>query len=76
MSLITVAAGAGRLIGASTEVVVISAYAVMVPYLVLKRVYLEANGVILLKAGALLILIVAVNNFASLAAIRLTLELV
>jgi hypothetical protein len=78
MYLVTAAAGAGRVIGASAEVAAMSAFAVIVPYLVLamKRVYLEANGLILLKAGALLMLTLAVNAFASLAAIRLTLALV
>ena len=56
MYLITAAAGASRAIGVSTDVAVMSAFALIVPYLIvaLKRVYLEANGPILLKAGALL----------------------
>ena len=76
--LITAAAGASHALGASTEVAVLSAFALIAPYLfvALKRVYLESYGWTLLKAGALLILTLIVNNFASLAAIRLTLALV
>jgi hypothetical protein len=76
--LITVAAGAGRMMGAPAEVAVIAAFALIVPYLILalKRVYREANGLILLKVGPLLLLTFEVNNLASRAAIRLTLALV
>ncbi len=78
MYLITAAAGASRAIGAPTEAAVMSAFALIVPYLVLalKRVYMEVYGLILLKASALVMLTFAINNFASLAAIRLTLALV
>jgi hypothetical protein len=78
MYLTTVAAGASHAMGVSTEAVVIAMYALVVPYLILalKRVYLQANGVTLLKASALLILTFAVNGFASYVAIRFTLALV
>ena len=78
MYLITAAAGGGRALGLSTDVAVTSAFALIVPYLIvaLKRVYLEANGPILLKAGALLVLTLVVNAFANLAAIRITLAMV
>ena len=78
MYLITAAAGGGRALGLSTDVAVMSAFALIVPYLIvaLKRVYLEANGPILLKAGAVLVLTLVVNGLANLAAIRLTLALV
>jgi hypothetical protein len=78
MYLITVAAGAGRVMGAPAGAAVLAAFALIVPYLILalKRVYREANGLILLKAGALLLLTLEVNNLASRAAIQLTLALV
>jgi hypothetical protein len=76
--LITAAAGASRAIGASADVAVISALALIVLYLVLalKHVYLESNVATLLKAAPLLLLTLAVNNFASRMAIRITLALV
>jgi hypothetical protein len=78
MFLITAAAGAGRALGAANEAAALSALALATPYLVvaLKRVYLQANGVTVLKACAVLILTLAVNGVASFAAIRLTLALV
>jgi hypothetical protein len=78
MYLITAAAGASRFVGASAQAAVIGALAVIAAYLVLalKRVYAESTVSILLKAGALLMLTMVVNNVASLAAIRLTLALV
>ncbi len=78
VQLVTVAAGAGHALGAPTEAVVLSAYVLIAPYLVvaLKRVYRQGNGVIVLKACAVLILTLAVNGVASAAAIRLTLALV
>jgi hypothetical protein len=78
MYLITIAAGVGRVLGALPAVAVLAALAVVVWYLVvaLRRVYLESNGVILLKAAALLILTLIINNVANLAAIRLTLALI
>jgi hypothetical protein len=78
MYLVTIGAGISRGFGAPTSVVVTCAYALIVPYLVLalKRVYLETDRPTLLKAGALLLLTFAVNNVASLAAIRLTLAMI
>jgi len=78
MYLVTIAAGASRTIGVSTEAAVLGAFALIVPYLVcaLKRVYSETTGVILLKAGALLLLTLVLNGLADFAAIRLTLALV
>jgi hypothetical protein len=38
----------------------------------LKRVYSEPMGLILLKAGALMLLVVSLNRLASVVAIRLT----
>lgn len=78
MYLVTIAAGASRTIGVSTEAAAVAAFALIGPYLILalKRVYAESTGVILMKAGALLLLTVALNGLADLAAIRLTLALV
>ena len=78
MYLVTVAAGVSRALGVSTDAAVLSAYAVIVPYLLLalKRVYSQSNAIILLKACPLLIVTLAVNNVASLVAIRLTLVIV
>jgi hypothetical protein len=78
MYLVTAAAGASHTLGASTEVAVVAALAVIATYLAvaLKRVYLEPNGLILLKAAAVLMLTMIVNNIASTVAIRLTLALV
>lgn len=42
----------------------------------LKRVYLEPIGMILLKAVALMLLVVSLNGLANFVAIRLTLALV
>jgi hypothetical protein len=41
----------------------------------LKRVYPEPMGLILVKAGALMLLVVSLNGLANFAAIRLTLAL-
>ena len=48
------------------------------PYLILalKRVYSESTGVTVLRAVALLLLTIVLNNLASFAAIRITLALV
>jgi hypothetical protein len=78
MYLVTLVAGGSRVIGASTAVAVLSAYAVIVPYLflALKRVYVETNTAILLKTVATLVLTLVINNVASAAAIQVTLMLV
>jgi len=78
MYLITAAAGASHALGAPTETAVMLALAVIAAYLFLslKRVYLEPNGLILLKAAAVLVLTMVVNNAASRMAIRITLALV
>ena len=78
MYLITAAAGASHTLGAPTEAAVVVALAVIATYLAvsLKSVYLEPNGLILLKAAAVLMLTMIVNNIASGVAIRLTLALV
>jgi hypothetical protein len=78
MYLATIAAGASRKIGVPVDAAVMGAFALIVPYLILalKRVYAEPTGVILLKAAALLLLTLVLNNVASLAAIRVTLALV
>jgi hypothetical protein len=56
----------------------IAGYALIALYLILalRRVYSKRTGEILLKAGALLLLIFALNNVADFAAIQLTLALV
>ena len=76
--LLTIAAGVSRTIGLSTDAAASAGYALLLPYLILglKRVYSESTGVILSKAGALLLLTVALNSLANFAAIRLTLALV
>jgi hypothetical protein len=53
-------------------------YLVIAPYLILalKRVYSESTGVTVLRAVALLLLTIVLNNLASFAAIRITLALV
>jgi hypothetical protein len=78
MYLITAAAGASRTLGAPAGAAVVVALGVIATYLAvsLKRVYLEPNGLILLKAAAVLVLTMIVNNIASSVAIRLTLALV
>ena len=78
MYLLTIAAGASRRLGLSTDAAASAGYVVILPYLILalKRVYLESTGVTLLKAAALLLLTIVLNGLASFAAIRLTLALV
>ena len=78
MYLVTIAAGVSRTIGLSVDVAAAAGYALIVPYLILalKRVYAEPTGLVLLKAAALLLLTVVLNNLASFAAIRMTLALV
>ena len=77
MYLLTIAAGAAHRVGLSTDVAAMVGYAFLVLYLVvaLKRVYAEATGLILLKAGALMLLVVSLNGLANFVAIRLTLAL-
>ncbi len=78
MYLVTIAAGASRRLSAPTALAVLCAVAVIVPYLIfaLKRVYRESNGASMLKAGALLVVTLLLNNVSSLVAIRLTLAFV
>lgn len=78
MYLVTIAAGLSRMLGMSVDEAAAAGYALIAPYLIfaLKRVYTESAGVILLKASALLLLTIVLNNLASLAAIRVTLALV
>jgi hypothetical protein len=78
MYLLTIGAGVGHRLGASTDLAAIVGYALLTPYLVLalKRVYAEPTATILLKAGALLVLVVLLNGVANFVAIRLTLALV
>lgn len=66
-----------RTIGLSVDVAAAAGYALIAPYLIvaLKRVYTESTGVILLKAAALLLLTILLNNLASFTAIRMTLAL-
>ena len=78
MYLVTIAAGVSRTIGLSVDVAAAAGYALIVPYVILalKRVYTEPTGLILLKAGALLLLTIVLNGLANFAAIRMTLALV
>jgi hypothetical protein len=64
--------------GVPIDTATAAGYALIVPYLILalRRVYSESTGVILWKAGALVVLTVALNGLANFAAIRLTLGLV
>jgi hypothetical protein len=75
--LLTIAVGAGRRLGLSTDVAATLGYAVLTPYLAfaLKRVYSESTGATLLKTGTLSALILFLNGVANFAAIRLTLAL-
>ena len=76
--LITIAAGATRRLGISEEIASGAALCLTAAYLffALKRVYPETTAAILLKAGVLLAVVLAVNYFASLGAILVTLSLV
>src|SRR5262245_35260815 len=77
MYLLTIGVGAGRRLGVATALAATVGYALLAPYLVLalKRVYSEPTGAILVKAGALIALIVVLNGVANFVAIRLTLAL-
>ena len=77
MYLLTIADGAARRLGLSTDLAATAGYTLLVPYLViaLKRVYPEPMGLILLKASALMLLVVSLNGLANFVAIRLTLGL-
>ena len=76
--LVTILAGLSRSIGLSVDVAAGAGYVLIVPYLILalKRVYAQSTGIIVLKAAALLLLTVILNNLASFAAIRMTLAFV
>jgi hypothetical protein len=75
MYLLTIGAGAAHRLGISTDLAATVGYAFLVPYLVvaLKRVYPQSMASILLKAGALTVLVVSLNDLANFVAIRLTL---
>jgi hypothetical protein len=77
MYLLTIAAGASRRLGVSSDMAAMLGYALLMPYLILalKRVYAEPTGVILMKAGVLILVIIVLNGAANFAAIRLTLAL-
>src|SRR5262245_49541419 len=77
MYLLTIGVGASRRLGVSTDLAATVGYALLVPYLVLalRRVYSESTGAILLKAGALIALIVFLDGVVNFVAIRLTLAL-
>jgi hypothetical protein len=77
MYLLTIGAGAALRLGLSADLAAAAGYTLLVPYLViaLKRVYPEPIGLILLKAGALMLLVVSLNGLANFVAIRLTLAL-
>ena len=77
MYLLTIGAGASRRLGVSSDLAAAVGYALLIPYLVvaLKRVYSASPRAILLKAGALIALIVLLNGVANFVAIRLTLAL-
>ena len=77
MYLLTIAVGASRGIGVSSDVAATVGYALFTPYLILalKRVYREPTGVLLWKAGVLILLIIVLNWVANAVAIRLTLVL-
>ena len=76
--LLTVGAGVSRRIGLSVDLAAAAGYVLLAPYVILalKRVYTEPTGLILLKAGALLLLTIVLNGLANFAAIRMTLALV
>jgi hypothetical protein len=76
--LLSIVAGVSRTIGLSVDGAAAAGYLLIAPYLTLalKRVYAESTGVTLLKAAALLLLTVILNNLASFAAIRVALALV
>ena len=77
MYLLTIGVGASRRLGVSTDLAAAAGYALLTPDLVfaLKRVYSESTGAILLKAGALIALIIVLNGVANFVVIRLTLAL-
>jgi hypothetical protein len=77
MNLLTIAVGASRRIGLSSDVAATVGYAVLTPYLILalKRVYREPTGAILWKARVLILLIIVLNGVSNAVAIRLTLAL-
>ena len=77
MYLLTVGAGLTRRLGVSTDLAATLGYALLIPYLVvaLKRVYSESHPATLMKAAALIALIVVLNGVANFVAIRLTLAL-
>jgi hypothetical protein len=77
MYLLTIGAGIAHTLGASTDLAATAGYVFLVPYLVvaLKRVYPASIASILLKAGALTVLVVSLNGLANFVAIRLTLAL-
>jgi hypothetical protein len=76
--LLTIAAGASRRLGVSTELAAGLALCLIAPYLflALKRVYHETSRAIVLKAGGMFALTLVVNNVTSRLAILLTLALV
>jgi len=76
--LVTVAAGLSRRIGLSIDMAALGGYVLLLPYLILalKRVYAESTTAVALKGAALLLLTIALDNFANFTAIRLTLALV
>src|SRR5262245_40266166 len=77
MYLLTIAVGASRRLGVSSDVAATVGYALLAPYLflALKRVYSGPVWMILWKAVVLLLLIIVLNGVANVAAIRLTLAL-
>src|SRR5262245_56006680 len=77
MYLLTIGAGIAQRLGMSTDFAATVGYAFLIPYLLvaLKRVYAESMGFILLKAGALTLLVMALNGLSNFIAIRLTLVL-
>ena len=76
--LVTIAAGASRRLGLTSEMAGILAICLLVPYLflALKLVYSESIPSILLKTVLLQLLIFAINFITSSVAIRLTLALI
>jgi hypothetical protein len=77
MYLLTIAVGASLRIGVPSDVAATVGYALLTRYLILalKRVYREPTGVILWKAGVVILLIIVLNRIANAVAIRLTLTL-
>jgi hypothetical protein len=77
MYFLTIAVGVSRRIGVPSDVAATVGYALLTPYLILalKRVYCEPTGVILWKAGVVILLIIVLNRVANAVAIRLTLAL-